>query len=438
MRKSLFTCVGYLLILTLLTCGCRYTEADSSSVETVVMSATEATAQLTDPTDTPTEPTQPLPTEPPVTEPTATQPPATEPPVTEPAEEVTADSLLGKMTLEEKVGQLFLVAPEALIKTQPDGTGTAVTAVTDLVKAGLKEYPVGGIIMFGGNIVSPSQITALNNGLQAASDIPLFIAVDEEGGRVARIAKNTAFSVKKYESAAAVGAAGNAADGLEMGKTIGAYLHKYRFNLDFAPVGDVFTNPLNTVIGDRAFSTDAATAAMMAEAAAKGLKEQGIIPTYKHFPGHGDTAQDSHYQLAYTDKTVSEMLMCEWLPFMKATEKDCVMVGHIACPSITGDMTPATLSYTMVTQHLRFSCGFDGLVITDAMNMKAITDTYGAGNAAVMAIQAGCDIVLMPADLASAFDAVVKAVESGSISFERLNESVRRILEYKIEYGMIG
>lgn len=404
MRKSMFALVACILIAMLLVCGCVPSDGGSLSVA-------------------PTE---------------ATQPPVTQPPATEPPDEPSkAELLLSQMTRREKVAQLFILAPETLVRTQPGGTWAAVTAVNDLLQAALDEYPVGGVILFGENVVNPEQLTALNMGLQIASDIPLFIATDEEGGRVARIGNNSNFSVKKYTSAAAVGAAGNAADGLEMGKTIGTYLHEYRFNLDFAPVADVYTNPKNTVIGNRAFSTDAEVAAIMAEAASKGMREAGVIPTFKHFPGHGDTAQDSHYQLAFSNKTATEMLSCEWLPFMKATDADMVMVGHIACPNITGDMTPATLSYTMITQHLRGTCGFGGLVITDAMNMKAITDTYGAGNAAVMAIQAGCDIILMPGDFKAAFDAVVKAVEDGSISEERLNESVCRILEYKVSYGIV-
>jgi len=402
MRKRVPACI---LILMLILCSCAPLNTGDLSVT--------ADSSLTQATDTFAENSQP------------------------PAEPAKEEKLLSQMTQREKVAQLFIVAPEALAMTQPDGTEAAVTDMNELLENGLKEYPVGGVVLFAGNIVSPTQISALNDGLQMASGLGMFIAVDEEGGRVARIANNAAFSVKRYKNAASVGAAGKAEDGFEMGSTIGAYLREYGFNLDFAPVGDVFTNPNNTVIGNRAFSTDAATAAILAEAAANGLKGQGIIPTYKHFPGHGDTAQDSHSQLAVVDKTAAEMESCEWLPFMKATDEDMVMVGHIACSNITGDHFPATLSHTMVTQHLRGSCGFNGLVITDAMNMKAITDTYGAGNAAVMAIQAGCDIVLMPEDLETAFDAVMEAVDNGRISMERLNESVRRILQYKIEYGLI-
>lgn len=348
-----------------------------------------------------------------------------------------AQSLLQEMTLREKVGQLFIVYPENLVASQPGGTMAGVTAVSKLLTDGIAEYPVGGVTLFGQNVIDPAQLSALTAGLSAAGKIPMFISIDEEGGRVARIGGKAVFGVKKYTSAAAVGASGKREDGLEMGSTIGAYLKQYGINLDFAPVGDVFTNPANTVIGNRAFSTNAATAALMAEAMAAGLKAQGVIPTYKHFPGHGDTAQDSHSQLAVSYKTLEEMKACEWLPFMQATSADMVMVGHIACPSITGDMLPATLSYTMITEHLRGTCGFGGVIITDAMNMGAITNTYGAGNAAVMAIQAGCDIILLPGDFEAAFETVLTAVENGTITMERLNESVLRILEYKLAYGIV-
>lgn len=406
MRKS---CTALLLLFVLLVCGC------TPAVNTDATTA---------PTTEGTESSAPI-----------TEPPVVEPPVIEPS---AAEILLEQMTLREKVGQLFIVYAEDLVNSQPGGSMASVTAVNKLLTDGLAQYPVGGVTLFGPNVISPDQIFALTADLSAAGKIPMFISVDEEGGRVARVANNSAFAVKKYASAAAVGASGNREDGLEMGNTIGAYLKHYGFNLNFAPVGDVYTNPANTVIGNRAFSTDGATAARMSEAMAAGLKQQGIIPTYKHFPGHGDTAQDSHSQLAVSYKTLEEMKACEWLPFMKATDGDMVMVGHIACPNITGDMLPATLSHTMITEHLRGTCGFDGLIITDAMNMGAITKTYGAGNAAVMAIQAGCDIILLPGDFEAAFDAVLAAVENGTISLERLDESVLRILEYKIDYGIIS
>ncbi len=336
--------------------------------------------------------------------------------------------VMSTMTLREKVGQIFIVEPESLKKGS-----ASVDSLTEEMIANLEKYPVGGVIMFANNIVTPEQITKLNADFQSVSEIPLFISVDEEGGNVARLARNKAFNLPKYESAAAVGASGNAEDAFNMGKTIGTYLDEYGFNMDFAPVADVNTNPNNTVIGKRAFSSDPVIAAAMAESMANGFKESGVIPVYKHFPGHGDTAQDSHKEIAISNKTQKQMESCEWLTFKKAGEGDCIMVGHIAVPEITGDMTPATMSFKVVTEILRNLLGFNGLIITDSLEMNAITDDYTSAEAAVAAFNAGCDILLMPNNLPNAFNAVLKAVENGTISEKRLNESVYRILSYKFK-----
>ena len=202
----------------------------------------------------------------------------------------------------------------------------------------LAAYPVGGVAIFGKNISDPETLRAFTEQLRDATTVPLFLGVDEEGGLVARLANNAAFGLPKYESAAAVGASGNPADAENMGRTIGGYLADYGFTVDFAPVADVYTNPANTVIGSRAFATDANTAAAMAGACARGLASQGVLPVYKHFPGHGDTAEDSHNGLAVTYKTHDELAACEWIPYSTNDLTGCaVMVGHIAAPNVTGD-----------------------------------------------------------------------------------------------------
>lgn len=365
------------------------------------------------------------------TVPTATEvtaPPAEPlPPETEPAD--AAEQIVADMTLREEVGQLFIVRPDAL-----DSTAYSVTALTDAMTAALADYPVGGIAMFSQNIESPEQITAFNEALQAASRIPLFIAVDEEGGLVARLANHRAFDLTKFKSAASIS---EEAAALTMGSTIGGYLKEYGFNMNFAPVADVNTNPDNPVIGTRSFSSDAETTALMAGAMADGLRQQEIIPVFKHFPGHGDTMEDSHNEVAVSSKTAEEMENCEWLPFLNAGSGDCVMVGHIAVPEITGDLTPATMSRQIVTGILKGQLGFEGLVITDSLEMGAITNNYTPGEAALGALEAGCDILLMPDSLQEAFDAVVAAVESGSFSEERLDETVKRILRFKQAHGLL-
>lgn len=379
-------------------------------------------------------------------EPTPTAAPAQEQtPAPEEADPVAA--LLQQMTLREKVGQLFMIRPDSLDLTLPqeeidDEHADGVTALSDAMRKTLQDYPVGGICQFGKNITDPQQIAQFNADLQAASALPLLISVDEEGGMVARLANHPAFDLPRYESAAAVGETGDPEAAREMGRTIGAYLKEYGFTMDFAPDADVYTNPANTVIGTRAFSQDAATAAAMAGAMAQGLQEQGILPTLKHFPGHGDTAEDSHSGLAYSHRTKEEMLQCEFLPFMQPTQGEngigphAIMVGHIAAPALDGD-TPASLSYSIVTELLRGELlqGEDVLVVTDSLAMGAITEQYALAEAAIQALNAGCDILLMPDGLTEAFDGVVAAVENGAVSEERLNESVARILRVKQQYA---
>ena len=396
------------------------------------------------------QPEPPAAETPAASEPTPTAAPAQEQasaPEPTPAEADPVAALLQQMTLREKVGQLFMIRPDSLDLTLPqeeidDEYADGVTALSDAMRKTLQDYPVGGICQFGKNITDPQQIAQFNADLQAASKIPLLISVDEEGGAVARLANHPAFDLPRYESAAAVGETGDPEAAREMGATIGAYLKDYGFTMDFAPDADVYTNPANTVIGTRAFSQDAATAAAMAGAMAQGLQAQGILPTLKHFPGHGDTAEDSHSGLAYSHRTKEEMLACEFLPFIQPAQGEggigphAIMVGHIAAPALDGD-TPASLSYPIVTGLLRGELlqGEDVLVVTDSLAMGAITEQYAPAEAAIQALNAGCDILLMPDGLTEAFDGVVAAVENGTVSEERLNESVARILRVKQQYA---
>ena len=339
----------------------------------------------------------------------------------------TPDSAL---TLEQKVGQLFIVRPDALDltlaqETINDAKADGVTELTDAMRDALRTYPVGGICQFGKNITDPAQIKRFNNDLQAACQTPLFIAVDEEGGRVSRLANNPAFDLPQYKNGAIT-------DARAMGQDIGGYLKQYGFNMDFAPVADVNTNPDNPVVGDRAFSSDAETAAQMVAEAAQGLREHGILPTLKHFPGHGDTKEDSHTALAVTHKTLAELQNCEFLPFAADSGLHAVMVGHIAAPNVTGDMTPATLSSELVGL---IPDAENTLIVTDSLSMEAITATYTPGEAAVQALQAGCDLLLMPNGLPEAYNAVLQAVKDGTISEERLDRSVDKILRYKAVFA---
>ncbi len=348
------------------------------------------------------------------------------------------------MTLREKVGQLFLIRPDALDPALPleeinDDKAAGSRALSRSMRERLADYPVGGIAMFGKNIADPGQLTTFIADLQSASGVPLLMAVDEEGGRVARLANHPAFLVPQVGSMDDVAATGIPENARRAGKTIGGYLAEYGFNLDFAPVADVNTNPDNTVIGSRAFGSDPVLAGRMVAAEVAGLHEAGIMSCLKHFPGHGDTDDDTHDGSALSDKTWQEMLSCEMIPFQAGigAGTDLVMVAHIAVPNAASDGLPASLSQEIITHRLRGELGFDGVVITDSLAMGAITQSYSAADAAVLSLQAGADLLLMPNGLPEAFDGVMDAVENGGLDEARIDESVRRVLTLKQAYGLL-
>lgn len=368
--------------------------------------------------------------------PTQTASPITEPPLS-PAEQI-----LSGMTLREKVGQLFIIRPDALdlrldAADIDNSYGEGVTALTDSLCETLNTYPVGGFILFSKNITDPQQLIDFNAQLRNALPIAPFLATDEEGGLVARLANHPAFSLPKFSSPGAVGAESGLEGAHDMGMTIGGYLWEYGFNMDFAPIADVNTNLRNPVIGTRAFSSNPIQAAELARAMADGLRQNDIIPVFKHFPGHGDTAEDSHHNVAVNQKPESELLDCEWLPFLQAEDRECIMVGHIALPALTGDLTPATLSPSLVTGVLREQLDFQGLIITDSLAMGAITENYTPAEAALGALNAGCDLLLMPQNLEEAFNGVLSAVEDGSFSEAHLDQIVLRILNFKLIHHII-
>ena len=356
-------------------------------------------------------------------------------PAPSPADEV--EEQLRKMTLREKVGQLFFIRPEALDttihwKAYADLMPYELQEVNDCMKGVNEKYPVGGIILYAWNIKDEVQLAQFLPQLKALNGQPL-MCIDEEGGRVARIANNPNFDVKKYESMAAIGATGNPANAYECGNTIGTYLQHYGFDIDFAPVADVNTNPDNIIIGPRAFSDDPAVAAPMVTNYLHGLKDAGITGCIKHFPGHGDTKADTHYGYAQTMKTWGEMLDCEIVTFRAGIQWGCelIMTAHISAPNVTGEDIPSTMSSVILQDKLRRELGYQNIIVTDAMDMGAITQQYTNAEATVGCILAGADIVLCPKDFVEAFEAVIDAIEKGTLTEERLNQSVRRILTIK-------
>ena len=294
---------------------------------------------------------------------------------------------------------------------------------------------MGGLVYFSKNLKNPAQTKKmLQKTMEFSYEIegmPLFICIDEEGGRVARVGNNPAFGVPKVGAMEKIT---NEEEAYAVGETIGAYLSQLGFNFDFAPDADVLTNQDNTVIGDRSFGRDPEAVTQMAAAVSDGLHSQGVLSTFKHFPGHGATREDTHEGFAYTEKTYEELLKCELKPFMAAGEKgiDAVMAAHIFVPSITGDEIPCSLSEKMLTDILREDLGFEGLIITDALNMGAITKKYSSAQAAVMAFEAGADMLLMPQDFVQAAEGILFAVQKGEISEERVDASLRRIIKAKL------
>ena len=347
------------------------------------------------------------------------------------------EAQLSKMTLREKVGQMFFVRMETLDTTihwnaYSDLMENPILEVNKTMRDVNENYPVGGLILYAWNIDDETQLSKLISQIRALNGNPL-LCIDEEGGRVARIANNPNFNVKKYESMAAIGATGDPKNAYECGNTIGSYLKRYGFDIDFAPVADVNTNPENIIIGPRAFSDKPEVAATMVTNYLQGLKDAGVTGCIKHFPGHGDTKADTHYGYASTQKTWSEMMDCEMVTFKAGIKWGCqlIMTAHIGAPKITGSDIPSTMSPVILQDKLRGELGYQNIIITDGMEMGAITQQYSSAEAAVSSIQAGVDIVLGPKNLVEAFDAVIDAVNKGTISEERINQSVRRILKLK-------
>lgn len=342
------------------------------------------------------------------------------------AEDTKSD--LENMTLEEKVAQLFILRPEDLT-----GVDVAVQA-GDMTREALEQYPVSGIVYFGQNIQSEDQLREMIANTKEYSKYPIFIGVDEEGGSlVARVANSGIMDVPIYPDMIEIGYTEDPQEAYEVGDGIGAYLSDLGFNLDFAPIADVLTNPDNPVIGARSFGSDAQIDAQMVPQVVNGLQSHGVSACVKHFPGHGDTDSDSHEGQTVSYRTLDDMRETEFLPFKAGIDAgvDFLMVGHISVPEVTGDMTPSSMSEQVVTGLIREELGYDGIIITDSMQMQAVTLFYSPEEAAVQALLAGVDMLLMPEDFPSAYEGVLEAVYDGTLTEERIDESLARIWSVK-------
>lgn len=348
-----------------------------------------------------------------------------------------AGDVLKNMTLEEKVGQLFIVNLELLDDSK--GNYYEFRNLTQKMVQNIEKYNVGGVSFFARNIETREQTTKLINNLQKKSKFPMFITVDEEGGQVSRIGSNDNMKTTSFPPMEEVGKMNDKEYAYHMGETIGKEIRELGFNVDFAPVADVKTNDLNTEIGDRSFGKDPKLVAKMVKEVVAGLQDQGISATLKHFPGHGDAVNDSHTGAVNVENNIERLRDVEFVPFKAGIKKgvDFVMISHISISRVTEDTVPASLSPLVLNEMLRIEMGFKGIAITDALNMKAITDQYDSKEASKEAFIAGSDVLLMPEKLPQAYHSILKAVKDGEISEERLDESVRRILEVKVKRGII-
>lgn len=350
------------------------------------------------------------------------------------------DKLISYMTVSEQVGQMLM----------PDirqWNGQVTTTINEGVKLSIQDQHVGGLILFDKNIVNARQVTTLTHNLQAeAGDIPLFLGIDQEGGVVKRIPGGS-----NLPGQMALGATGDAALAEEAGRLTGEELKALGVQVNFAPVLDINSNPDNPIIGIRSYGSNADLVSRLGIATIKGLRQSGVIAAVKHFPGHGDTAIDSHLGLPVLSHSREQLDALELKPFRDAIGNgvEMIMTAHIAFPAVDNEQVislkdgsrvpvPATLSGKVLNGLLRQELGYKGVIISDAFTMDAIAEHFGENQAVVRAVNAGVDIILMPQNPAAAHQTLVNAVNNGTIPVETVHQSVRRILELKSGYGLFG
>ncbi len=343
---------------------------------------------------------------------------------TELTEQVT--DAVEQMTLDEKIGQMMFA-------------GVSGTTLQQETTSLIHDYKVGGLILYGNNLETPQQTVTLMNALMAANvnnQLPLFLGTDQEGGKVVRLPG----PLKNFPTNQRIGDINQSSLSFAVGQLLGEQLKAFGFNLDFAPVLDVNSNPNNPIIGDRSFSNDPDIVSKLGIETMKGLESKQVIPVVKHFPGHGDTAVDSHLELPKVTKSLDDLNQLELVPFKAAIDSgaDVVMVAHILLPKIDPQY-PSSMSKEVITGMLREQLGFDGVVMTDDMTMKAITNHFDIGQASVDSVKAGSDVILIAheyANVTAAIQAVKAAVNKGEITEDRINDSVRKIIALKQKYQL--
>lgn len=337
------------------------------------------------------------------------------------------EAFISQMPLEDKVAGLFIVTPESIT-----GVNKAVKA-GDGTKDALNKYAVGGIVYASQNMQDAAQFTEMVSNTTLYSRYALFTCVAEEGGSSSTSLEKAGLA-DKTDSEQAMGTGADAAKAYEASGKIADSMLTYGLNLNFAPVADLATVQ-DSYLKDASYGSDAALAASFVTSAVQGMQEKGISSCLKYFPGAADMKEDPAKGMASSERTAEQLAAEEFTVFKAGIDAgaDMVMVGHVAVPAITGDNTPCSLSSAVVTDKLRNELGFNGVIITDAMNKGAITEYYEADEAAILALKAGCDMILCPDDFEKAYNGVLEAVQNGTISEERINDSLRRI--YRIKYA---
>ncbi|MDX5570386.1 glycoside hydrolase family 3 N-terminal domain-containing protein [Streptomyces sp. ID05-04B] len=360
------------------------------------------------------------------------------------ADERRPRALLSRMTVEDKVGQVFVSRVHGHSATAPDPVDADANLADFGVRTGaelLARYRLGGVIYFAWahNTRAPRQIADLSDGLQRAAlrqprGLPVLISTDQEHGAVCRVGRPATL----FPGAMAIGAGGSRDDARTLGRIAGAELRAMGIRQNYSPVADVNVNPANPVIGVRSFGAGPDAVASLVAAEVEGYRAAGVAATAKHFPGHGDTTVDSHTGFPVITHTRQEWEALDAAPFRAAIAAgvDCLMTAHIVLPSLDASGDPATLSRPVVTGLLREELGYDGVVVTDALDMAGVRTRYGDDRVPVLALKAGVDQLLNPPRLDVAFNAVLKAVRDGELTEGRLDEAVLRILRLKERLGL--
>lgn len=330
---------------------------------------------------------------------------------------------LENMTLDEKIAQMLVVY---YVGSNYD----------DTLKSVITEVKPGGFILMENNITTYENTLNLVKSMQKDSEIPMLITIDNEGGNVQRFTNISDLEVSDVPSMYNVGLKNDKTLAYNIGKLMALELRTIGVNVDFAPVLDVFSNPNNKVIGNRAFSSDANIVSTLGLSVGKGLEDNKVMACYKHFPGHGNTDVDSHYDMPVINKSLEELYDEELIPFKNAIDNGAsmIMIGHINMPKISNDDKPASLSYEIVTNLLKNELNYKGLVITDALNMGALKNTYTDKEIYVHAINAGVDLLLMPNGSRNAIKYIKEAIDSNDVKVSQIDESVKKILTYKYKY----